>query len=236
MIPKHVLLVYGGPDDPQARADALLVDLPAAWAALPELQGLVVTPADPALPNPNPFRPGARPVALVDVYGPAWPPPWPLPAFTAHAWRVDESVPTTYGENPHGPAHPGGEGVPSPGLVCVSCLERRPDLDEAAFLAAWHGVMSPVSTALQPRTRYARNHVRAALTPGAPPFAAIVAEAWPDEAAVRSPWRFYGARGPVALVRNMVAILRAVGGMTRPWRVVSFSGREHVLRRPPGWR
>jgi hypothetical protein len=73
----------------------------------------------------------------------------------------------------------------------------------------WHGVMTPVSEAIQPRTRYIRNVVLGTLTAGAPRCDGIVEEGWPSRRHVENPFLFYGAARPWDLPRNMFTMLRA---------------------------
>jgi hypothetical protein len=237
---KLVALLHGGPTDRAARRQLLLDTLSPRLLAL-GLDGLIITVADEAadVPGPNPFPVRDAPVAVVNLYGGTTAHVELLrdAGFRVHAWQVDETIPTTWGDTPHAGPHAGPrdwpDGARSPGVTAVSLIRRRPDLDDAAFLAAWHGRMSPVSARIQPRIRYVRNHLRTALTPDAPDWAAIVEEAWPTPRHVTNPMLFYGASNPLQLVRHAVEILAAVNAITRPWQVVTFMASEWCLKTPP---
>lgn len=179
------------------------------------------------VPSPTPFPlgvtcPSAVIVAVlpeaVDVDALAATLTGPLEAV---AYRAASSTYTAFGGNPHGRARDWPDGVVSPGVVPVSFLRRPPSMTVDAWIDAWHGRMSPVSERIQPRARYVRHRVvgRPEGLPRVRAFDAIVEEAFPSAEHVRDPFRFYGADGPVALVRNMGAILVAVAGIARIWEI-----------------
>lgn len=110
-------------------------------------------------------------------------------------YLVAESVYTEYGDNEHGRARDWPDGVRSPGVVMLSCMERPARMTDEEWVTHWHGTQSPVSTRIQPRMRYVRNTVVRPLTDGAPPFRGIVEEAWPSIEHVNDPMLFYLADG-----------------------------------------
>ena len=55
---------------------------------------------------------------------------------------------------------------------------------------------------LQPRTRYVRNEVRRAVTPGAPEVHGIVEEGWPSAEHVADPMLFFNAEGDKARLQG----------------------------------
>lgn len=231
---KIVAVLKGGPTDRTARRVLLTEQLGPALLALDAMR-LGITVADEAadVPGPNPFGKADLPVALVNLYTKA--PADPLIAclaehFQVHAYAVEETIPTTWGDNPHAAPRDWPDGVKAPGVVAVSLLERRPDLDLDTFVQRWHGRMSPVSARIQPRTRYVRNLVVQALTPGAPPWQAIVEESWPTPGHVTNPFLFYGSKNPVRMLWQMGEILAAVAAITRPWRVRTFMASEWWIR------
>ena len=93
--------------------------------------------------------------------------------------------------------------------------------------------MSPVSEAIQPRTRYVRNLMLAKLTEDAPDFEGLVEEAWPSPAHVKNPFLFYGAKNLWQLVKNMVAIVRAVTHFLPSHRIHTFMVSEYFIKTNP---
>ncbi len=116
-------------------------------------------------------------------------------------WRALESVPlrnTTVAVAP-------GERLP--GLYTVAFLEQPAALDDAAWLACWQGDHTPIALATQRTFLYVQNVLVRAVTDETPPWAAIVEEAFPAEAAT-DPMCFYVASTPAELVaqqRRMTA-------------------------------
>jgi hypothetical protein len=92
-------------------------------------------------------------------------------------------------------------GSRSPGVLTVAAIHRPAGLSDAQWLHAWHEVQSPASARLQPRTRYVRNRVVQALTPGAPVVDGIVDEAWPSAGHVADPDLFFNGGGDAAVVQ-----------------------------------
>ncbi len=235
---KLVVLLWG---EPSTRADrrARVIDrlAPDLLALKPARLVAYVEDPDSDLPSPNPFRgPDPLPFAALDLWVAELADRAPFEAvleahgLSFHAWRVEESVYTDYGGNRHAAPRDWPDGQRSPGVVALTLLERPPRLDRAAWIARWHGQMSPISEAIQPRTRYVRNLVVEALTDGAPPWEGIVAECWPSARHVTNPFLFYGAgRNPLKLVVNLLRILRAVTGFTRLTRVRTLMMGEYFL-------
>lgn len=232
---KFVMVLHGGPEDRAARRQSLIDSVSPELLALGASR-LIVTVADEAadVPGPNPFVTSGLPVALVSVWldgdAGACVACVQRAGFTVAAYEVDESVPTTYGDNEHAPPRDWPDGVRSRGVTAVSLIEKHPGLTEEEWLRRWFGRMSPVSGRIQPRTRYVRNRVVRAVTADAPPWAAIVEECWPSPAHVSNPFLFYGATNPLTLVWNSLQILAAVTSFTRIWRVRTFMASEWFIR------
>jgi hypothetical protein len=185
-------------------------------------------------PSPFPLF-GRRAVAVVNVWTDS--PEQVLDILRGermevHAWRSDESVYRDYGDNAHSGPREWPDGERSPGITLVSLLERPASLSTEEWLSRWHGVMSPISERIQPRTRYVRNHLVAALTEDAPAFEGLVEECWPSPRHLTDPWLFYGAERLVELVGHMLAIVRAVHHCFWIWRVQSAVMSEYLLRTP----
>jgi hypothetical protein len=110
-------------------------------------------------------------------------------------YSVVESLYRDYGGNRWSAPREWPDGQRSPGVLTVALLQRPPDQSFDEWITRWHTRISPVTEAIQPRTRYVRNAVFRALTDGAPPLAGIVEEAWPSLEHVTDPMLFYCADG-----------------------------------------
>ncbi|NCG20165.1 MAG: hypothetical protein GWP91_14245 [Rhodobacterales bacterium] len=182
-------------------------------------------------PSPFPLF-GTKPVAVVNAWASD---PMPVIAilesagYKVAAWPAEESVYKDYGDNAHSGPRTWPDGARSPGITVVSLLERPASLDRDEWIRRWHGVMSPVSERIQPRTRYVRNVLEAPLTPDAPAIEGLVEECWPSGAHLTNPMLFYGAGGPVELVRNMAAIIQAVSHCFWIWRIQSVVMSEYFM-------
>lgn len=150
--------------------------------------------------------------------------------FRIAGYLVEESIFTDYGGNRHAKPRDWADGRRSPGVTAVTLMQRPRRLSRDEWVARWHGIMSPVSEQIQPRTRYVRNLVIEAITPGAPPFEGIVEEAWPSKKHVSNPFLFYGAENPWQLARNMVRILRAVKSFLDLTRIRTTMMGEYFIK------
>jgi hypothetical protein len=110
-------------------------------------------------------------------------------------YLVSEALYRDYGGNRFAGPRDWPDGQRSPGVLVLTLLERPAHLERDAWLTHWHGVQSPVSEAIQPRTRYVRNEVIRTLDETAPPFEGIVEECWPSAQHVTDPMLFYLAEG-----------------------------------------
>ncbi len=153
--------------------------------------------------------------------------------FRLAGYLVLETLYTDYGENQHSVPRGWPDGQRSPGFVSVTLLARPPRLPRQEWLRRWHGRMSPVSEAIQPRMRYVRNLVQRPVSDGAPPWEGIVEEVWPSRRHVENPFLFYGARGPLELVRNLLAIVRAVRHFVSITSVQTQVMSEYLVRTDP---
>lgn len=150
--------------------------------------------------------------------------------FRIAAYLVEESIYTEYGGNQHSKPRDWADGKRSPGVTMVTLMERPRRLGRDEWIKRWHGTMSPVSEAIQPRTRYVRNLVIEALSPDAPPFEGIVEEAWPSKKHISSPFLFYGAGNIWQLIKNMCAILRAVRSFLDLRRIRTTVMSEYLIK------
>jgi len=146
-------------------------------------------------------------------------------------YLVTESLYTDYGDSPHGPPRDWPDGARSPGPLLVTFMEKPERLDDDAWYAHWYGRQSPMSAAIQPRTRYVRNAVARRLAPDAPPWRGIVEEAWPSIEHVLDPMRFYDGRGDQRRVQeHLAAMLSSVSAFLDLDRLRVVPMSEYLVR------
>jgi len=145
-------------------------------------------------------------------------------------YLVAESLYTDYGGNAHAALRDWPDGERSRGLLTVTLLEKPDALGYEDWIEHWHGHQSPMSEAMQPRTRYVRNEVVRAVTHGAPPWKAIVEEAWPSAEHITDPFLFYSASTQDEVNANLTIMLDSVNKLTdlSTLRVATMS--EYLLR------
>jgi hypothetical protein len=88
--------------------------------------------------------------------------------------------------------HPVAIGERIPGLYTVAFLEKPERLDYDTWLARWQGEHTTTAIETQRTFQYVQNVLVRPLTPDAPPWTAIVEEAFPAAAAT-DPLQFYAA-------------------------------------------
>lgn len=146
-------------------------------------------------------------------------------------YLVTESLYTEYGGNRWAAPRDWPDGARSPGVAMVTLLEKPARLSHREWIERWHGVQSPVSESMQPRTRYVRNAVAWPLTADAPPYAGIVKEAWPSARHVEDPMLFYCAEGSrETLERHLARMLESVRGFLDLERIRSATLSEYLVR------
>jgi hypothetical protein len=116
-------------------------------------------------------------------------------------YSVVESMYREYGGNQWSGPRDWPDGVRSPGPLTVTVFEQHPDFEFDDWIDFWHSRQSPMSEAIQPRTRYVRNAVFRAITPDAPGYRAIVEEAWPSVESVMDPMQFFCGNGDVETLK-----------------------------------
>lgn len=124
-------------------------------------------------------------------------------------------------------AHRAPPGERTPGFALVSCIEPKDGLSHEEFVRLWYEVQRETAIETQSTFGYVRNEVVRALTPGAPPWAAIVEENFPL-GALTDPAVFYDAAGdPERLRTNQERMLRAVESFLALDRVESHPMSEY---------
>ena len=149
--------------------------------------------------------------------------------FDAAGYLVTESLYTDWGDNDHAARRSWPDGQRSPGIFTVAFLEKPARHDEETWFSRWYDTQSPVSEAMQPRGRYIRNAVVTPLATDAPPLRGIVAEGWADTRSVTNPLRFYGARNPLELAKNVATMLKSVTAFLDLHRIQVQTMSEYIL-------
>ena len=146
-------------------------------------------------------------------------------------YQVLESLVTEYGDNEWAPARTWPDGARSPGLLTVAAIEMPAGRDHGQWLDYWHSTVSTVSGRIQPRCRYVRNAVFRSITPDAPPFRALVEEAWPSGGHIIDPMLFYCADGDQAVLEaNMKLMIETIAAFTDLSTLRSYTMSEWILK------
>lgn len=197
---KLVYLLFADADAPGAELRAALVEGAAPALRAAGAREIAVNVHDDAVAAGTPIRKSDPPIrAMVSFWlecaddrGPC------EEALAARARRaagylVVESRPLVH-ERP--------VGARTPGMNQVTCISRKPGLDEEAFFRIWHEDHRIVAVETQSTVGYVRNVVARRLTAGAPAWDGIVEETFPLEA-LTDPRVFYDARSDEELERNL---------------------------------
>jgi hypothetical protein len=199
---KLVYLIWDRPSrDPHELGRTFLDELvPRLLAIGPRGLELLVDDADAQVPTMVPLPGDELPVrACVSLWLDAHDFRDPYEEVLAEAgvrragYLVTESMYRDYGDNEHAPARTWSDGERSPGIVTLTVFDKPKGTDDETFYGHWYAHQSPMSEWMQPRGRYVRNAVTRALTPGAPRYKAIVAEAWHEAEYVTNLQKFFGA-------------------------------------------
>ncbi len=163
---------------------------------------------------------------------------WPIEdelrgrGFELAGYEVEGSIYTEYGDNPHAERRSWGPGERSPGIVTLNLLKRPERLEPEEWRRRWFNRMSPVSEEIQPRTRYVRNVVTAAIHQGTPAWDGVVMEGWPTPAHLTKKKLFYGADNTWQLMRNMGRIMGAVTSFLQVWKIQVYTVSEYLWHQP----
>jgi len=147
------------------------------------------------------------------------------------SYSVVESLYRDYGGNRWSGPRSWADGVRSPGVLTVALIEQHPDLGFEEWITRWHTRISPITEAIQPRSRYVRNAVFRALGPDAPPYRAIVEEAWPSLEHVTDPMLFYCADGdPERMNAHITEMIEEINAFTDLSTLRSVTMSEWILK------
>jgi hypothetical protein len=123
------------------------------------------------------------------------------------------------------------DGERSPGIITLTVFDKPANVDDATFYGHWYGHQSPMSEAMQPRVRYVRNAVARSLTVGAPPYRAIVEEAWPTVEHLTNLHTFFGATTNEELGENVRVMLDSTKLLYDPATMRNYTLSEYILKR-----
>jgi hypothetical protein len=240
-VEKVVYLLWGVPDGAAGDAlrDRLLGEVVPALrrAGARELTVNVHDAAAAEAPSPAPAPAGEDvPVAQVSLWLDSYDKRAGVDEALARAglpvsgYLVTESLYDDYGTTPHAGPRDWPDGARSSGVLTVAFVHRPADLPYEEWIERWHGTQSPESGRLQPRTRYVRNEVHRAVTPGAPEIDGIVEEGWPSARHVADPLLFFNADGdPERLQANLDRMMANVTACLDLARLRSVTMSEHLL-------
>jgi hypothetical protein len=147
-------------------------------------------------------------------------------------YLVTESLYCDYGDNEHAPPRSWPDGQRSPGIVALSVFDKPPGVTDETFYAHWYGHQSPMSEWMQPRTRYVRNAVARALTPGAPQYRAIVEEAWASPETLTDIHKFFGATDDADLGERIRIMLDSTKLLFDAATMRNYTLSEYILKTP----
>ena len=117
------------------------------------------------------------------------------------------------------------------GLRLVTGIEPKDGMSYEDFIDHWHHEHRRCAVETQSTFAYVRNEIVRALTPGAPPFAAIVEEHFPIEA-LTDPMVWYAAQGSKErFERNLKWMIESCAAFLAMDRVDSHPMSEYVFER-----
>jgi hypothetical protein len=146
-------------------------------------------------------------------------------------YSVVESLYRDYGGNQWSAPRGWPDGERSPGVLTVALLQQHPEQSYDEWITRWHTRISPITEAIQPRARYVRNAVFRPITPGAPPVAGIVEEAWPSLEHVTDPMLFYCADGdPERMNAHITQMIEEINAFVDLSTLRSVTMSEWILK------
>jgi hypothetical protein len=239
-VEKLMYLVWLAPDTEPAQARTTMIAGVGAELVDAGAQRLTIDVADehaqfsPLAPPPA----GEPPLhAIVSLWLDAYDYRAPFETILATAaeriagYQVVESLYRDYGGNEWAKPRDWNDGTRSPGPLVVTMFPQHPDMDFETWIRFWHDRQSPMSEAIQPRTRYVRNAVFRPITDDAPPYRAIVEEAWPSIEAVTDPMQFFCANGDAdTLNANITTMMEHVTAFIPMDQMRNYPMSEWMLK------
>ena len=105
--------------------------------------------------------------------------------------------------------HSPPKGERAPGANLVTCITRKPGLDDESFFSCWNEEHRKVAVETQSTFAYVRNAVARPLTPGAPAIDGIVEESFPIEA-ITDPHVWYDCDDDAEYQRRLKRMIDSV--------------------------
>jgi hypothetical protein len=105
------------------------------------------------------------------------------------------------------------DGTRSPGVTLWTAFPKPERVSDEQFYARWHGSHTPLSFEIHPLWEYTRNAVARVLTPGAPPYRAIVEERFRSLEELVDPMQFFGSAENVQRVLADIATFSDLDAM-----------------------
>ena len=124
---------------------------------------------------------------------------------------------------------PPGERIP--GLYSVAFLEKPSSLTYGEWLDRWQGSHTKIAIETQSTFLYIQNVLVRPVTDDAPPWAAIVEEAFPAEAAT-DPMVFYRADSPEKLAEHQRRMMESCQRFIDFSRIETYPMSSYVLKTP----
>jgi hypothetical protein len=236
---KLVYLIWDRPGRDAAELGRFYVDdiVPRLLALGPHGLELYVDDADAQIPTMVPVPNDELPIrAAVSLWLDAHDFRAPYEEVLADAgirragYLVTEAMYRDYGGNEHAPARSWPDGDRSPGIITLTVFDKPAGTDDETFYGHWYGHQSPMSEWMQPRGRYVRNAVVRALTPGAPRYKAIVAEAWHEAEYVTNLQRFFGVAEGDDLGERIRIMLDSTKLLYDPTTMRNVTMSEYILK------
>jgi hypothetical protein len=239
-VEKLIYLVWLEPEATRAEVAEVMLGTaaPALLALDPHRLSMDVWDTESDIPAPVPTPEGETPLhALVSVWVDTIERRQPYEdvigsiATRVAGYQVVESLYRDYGGNQWSAPRSWLDGQRSPGVLTVALLQQHPDLTFDEWITRWHTRISPITEAIQPRTRYVRNAVFRGFTENAPPFRAIVEEAWPSLEHVTDPMLFFCADGdPEVMSANITQMIEEITAFTDLETMRSVTMSEWILK------
>jgi hypothetical protein len=239
-VEKLIYLVWLEPEATRAEVAEVMLGTaaPALLALDPHRLSMDVWDTESDIPAPVPTPEGETPLhALVSVWVDTIERRQPYEdvigsiATRVAGYQVVESLYRDYGGNQWSAPRSWLDGQRSPGVLTVALLQQHPDLTFDEWITRWHTRISPITEAIQPRTRYVRNAVFRGFTEDAPPFRAIVEEAWPSLEHVTDPMLFFCADGdPEVMSANITQMIEEITAFTDLETMRSVTMSEWILK------
>ena len=145
-------------------------------------------------------------------------------AARVQGFLVTESVPLRC------PDRSWADGERSPGVTLWTAFPKPERISDEAFFAHWYGSHTPLSFEVHPLWQYVRNAVARPLTPGAPPYRAIVEERFRSLDEILDMKRFFG--GDLANIKRVMDDLAAFTDMAT---MNTTPMSEYIVKSEP-WR